>query len=156
MESVLKGKALSDNSRVKLLLKYSIAIIIKICLRTGKRAQADCGIGELLFYDCFNGAIVNAGAAVYAGISIDDISLVALRDCFNGAVISAAAALDASISNFVSHDLSSKYMFYNASPTGCTSILACILENAIPFFGTLYNFSLPREKFPAKEAAYAL
>ena len=68
-------------------------------------AQADCKIGESLFHDCFNGAIVNAGAAVYADIGIDDILAVALSDGLNGAVLNAGAAADACISNFVSHDL---------------------------------------------------
>ena len=73
----------------------------------GFRAQADSKIGESLFHDCFNGAVVNTGAAVNADISVDDVGLVALSDSFDGAVISAAAALDASIGNLVSHDFPS-------------------------------------------------
>ena len=73
------------------------------------RAQADSKIGESLFHDCFNGAVVNTGAAVNADISVDDIGLVALRNSLNRAVISAAAALDACISDLV-HDFPSKFV----------------------------------------------
>jgi hypothetical protein len=93
---------------VKPLCSCSIIPPKKICLRTVKpAAQADCGIGESLFYDRFNRAIVDAGAAIYADISIDDVLFVALGDCLNGALISASAALNTSISNLVSHDFSS-------------------------------------------------
>ena len=68
--------------------------------------QADCRIGESLFYDRFYGAIVNAGAAVYADISIDDVLLVALGDRLDRAVLSTAAALDTSVSN-LEHDFPS-------------------------------------------------
>jgi hypothetical protein len=83
----------------------------KICLRTGKpAAQADCRIGESLFYDRFDRAVVNTGAAVNADISVDDISLVALSNSLNRAVVSAATALDTSVSNFVCHDFPSRYV----------------------------------------------
>ena len=71
--------------------------------------QADCRIGESLFYDCFYGTVINAGAAANANISIDDVGLVALRDSLNGAVIGTAAALDTSVSN-LEHDFPSSYM----------------------------------------------
>ena len=70
-------------------------------------AQADCRIGESLFHDRFNRAVVNTGAAVDAGVGIDDVGLVALGNSLNGAVISAAAALDTSIGDFVCHDVPS-------------------------------------------------
>ena len=69
-------------------------------------AQADSKIGGLVFLDCFNRAVVNAGATVDTDVSVDDILLVALSDSFYGAVISAAAALNASVSNVVSHVIS--------------------------------------------------
>ncbi len=70
-------------------------------------AQADGVIGELLFYDCFGGAIVAAAAAVNANVSVDHVHLVALGDSLDGAVVSASAALDASVGNIVSHDFPS-------------------------------------------------
>ena len=70
-------------------------------------AQADDVIGELLFYDCLNGALISAAAAADADISVDDIGLVTLGDCLNGALVSTSATLDTSISNLESHDISS-------------------------------------------------
>ena len=77
------------------------------CVPGSPAAQADCKIGELLFHDCFNRAIVNAGAAVHANIGIDDVLAFALSDGLNGAVINAGAAADACVGNFVSHDIPS-------------------------------------------------
>ena len=68
-------------------------------------------IGELLFNDSFYGALIGTAAAVDADISVDDVHLVTLGDCLNGALVSASAALDTSISNLVSHDIPSIYVF---------------------------------------------
>jgi hypothetical protein len=62
---------------------------------------------ELVFLDSFNGALVGAGTAVDADFGIDDVSSLALRDSLNGALVGTGAALDASISNLVSHDITS-------------------------------------------------
>ena len=69
--------------------------------------QADSRIGESAFYDCFYGAVISAGTAINANISVDDVHLIALGDSFYGAVVCASAALDTSISDFVSHDFPS-------------------------------------------------
>ena len=62
---------------------------------------------ESLFLDSFDGAVVNAGAAVDTDISVDDKLLFALGNSLNGAILGAGATLDASIGDFVSHDVSS-------------------------------------------------
>jgi hypothetical protein len=72
-----------------------------------RSAQTDCGSEESAFLDCFDGAVVGAGAAADANISIDDVLVFTLGDCLNGAVVSASAALDASVGNIVSHDFPS-------------------------------------------------
>ena len=70
--------------------------------------SAGCSkVGESAFLDCFNGAVVNAGAAVNAQISVDDVLAVALCDSLNGAVVNTSAAANASVSNNVSHDFPS-------------------------------------------------
>ena len=89
--------------------------------------QADSKIGELTFDDCFDGAVVNTGAAVNADISVDDMDAVTLRDSLNGAVFSTGAAVNASVSDFVSHDVTSNKYFCFASAIQCIFILACIL-----------------------------
>ena len=81
-------------------------------------AQADSVIGESAFLDCFNRAVINAGSAVYADISVDDILLVAFSNSLNGAVICTATALNASISNNVSHDFPSNYVYSVAHSYG--------------------------------------
>ena len=81
-------------------------------------AQADSKIGGSVFLDCFNRAVVNAGATV-----------------------------NASVSDSVSHDIPSICMIARRGPRR-TYILACILENAIPFLKESYKFSGNREKFP--------
>jgi hypothetical protein len=70
-------------------------------------AQADCGFKESAFFNSLNRALIGAGTAADADIGINDELLIALRNCLNGALIGAGTALDASISNIVSHDLSS-------------------------------------------------
>jgi hypothetical protein len=72
-----------------------------------RKAQADCGFKESAFLDSLDGALIGAGAAADANISIDDELLVAFGDCLNGALVSAGTALDASIGDIISHDLSS-------------------------------------------------
>ena len=70
-------------------------------------AQADSRIGESAFLDCFGGAVVSAGAAIDTQISVDDIDAVAFGNSLNGAVVYTGAAANASVSNFVSHDVTS-------------------------------------------------
>ena len=77
------------------------------CATVFAGTQADCRIGESAFLDCFYGAVITTSAAAYAGISVDDELVLALRDSLNGAVVSAATALDTSISNSISHDFPS-------------------------------------------------
>ena len=89
---------------------------------------------RLLLHDSFNGAVVNAGAAANADVGVDDVLLVALGDSLNGAVVGAGAALDASVSDDESHVLTSMYIYSLTPHRRCNSILAWILENAIPFF----------------------
>ena len=73
-------------------------------LMNKKEDEAQCK--KVLWALAIIGAIA-AGAAADADISVDDVLLVALRDSFNRAVVGAGAALHASISNLVSHDISS-------------------------------------------------
>ena len=82
-------------------------------------ARPDAGLRRLTadseesaFLDSFSGAVVGTGAAADTNISIDDVLVFALGNSLNGAVVSASAALDASISDIVSHDFPSKYMFF--------------------------------------------
>jgi hypothetical protein len=109
IESVLRGKAPGAISKVYPLKRVSIRTSKeKISLCRGKTEhRLTVIIGELLFYDCLNGALVSARTAVNADISVDDVHLVALGDCLNGALISASATLDTSVSNLESHDFSS-------------------------------------------------
>ena len=65
---------------------------------------------ELLFNDCFNGAVLGAGAAVDTQISVDDVLAVTLGDSLNGAVVNTGAAADASIGNSISHDFPSNFL----------------------------------------------
>jgi hypothetical protein len=63
------------------------------------------------FLDGLDGAVVGAGAAADANIGIDDKSVFTLGDSLDRAVVSAGTALDTSISNLVSHDIPSIYVF---------------------------------------------
>ena len=63
---------------------------------------------ELLFNDCFNGAVLGAGAAVDTQISVDDVLAVTLGDSLDGALIGTGAASDTSVSNSVSHGVTSQ------------------------------------------------
>ena len=110
MESVLRGKAPWEISRVKPQLRCSIRSS-KIKNQPVQSDSSECTgrlrIPELLFHDCLSGAVISAGAAADADIGVDDVLLVALRDSLDGAVVGTLAALNASISNLVSHDSSS-------------------------------------------------
>jgi hypothetical protein len=66
---------------------------------------------ESAFLDCFDGAVVGAGTAADADIGIDDVLVLAFGDGLDGAVVGAGAALDASVSDIVSHDFPSMYVF---------------------------------------------
>ena len=74
-------------------------------------AQAIVILCESAFLDSFGGALIGAGAAGNADISVDDVLVFALGDSLNGAVVSAGAALDTSISDIVSHDFPSIMCF---------------------------------------------
>ena len=72
---------------------------------------------ELLFYDCFNRAVLSAGAAVDTDISVDYVLVVALSDSLNGAVVNTGAAVDTSVGNSESHGFpSSVYMMVHQKP----------------------------------------
>ena len=64
---------------------------------------------ELAFLDSFNGALISASTAGNADVSVDDVLVCTLGNSLNGALVCTSAALDASISNFVSHDITSMY-----------------------------------------------
>jgi hypothetical protein len=101
---------------------------------------------ELAFLDSFSGAVVSASTAADTNISIDNVLVFALGDRFDGAVVSASAALDASISDIVSHDFPSIYMFSRTANKLCISILAWISEKAIPFLASPVYFFQPLVK----------
>ena len=60
---------------------------------------------ESAFLDSFGGALIGAGAAGNADISVDDVLAVALRDSLNGALVSAGTASDTSVSDGISHSI---------------------------------------------------
>ena len=72
--------------------------------------RPNSGCKKLAFLDSFDGALVSASAAGNADVSVDDVLLVALGDSLDGALVSAGTALDTSISDIVSHDISSIYI----------------------------------------------
>ena len=63
---------------------------------------------RLAFLDGLSGALIGAGAAGNADVSVDDVLAVTLGDSLDGALIGAGAASDTSVSNLVSHDFSSQ------------------------------------------------
>ena len=63
---------------------------------------------ELAFLDSFGGALIGAGTAGNADISVDDVLAVTLRDSFDGALIGTGAAGDTSVSDIVSHGIPPK------------------------------------------------
>jgi hypothetical protein len=81
---------------------------LRTCVRRPKR---DCQKG-LLLDDSFNGALISASTAGNADIGVDLVGSVTLRDSLNGALIGAGAALDTSVSNLVSHDITSMFDVY--------------------------------------------
>jgi hypothetical protein len=62
---------------------------------------------ELAFLDSLNGALVSTSAAGDTDVSVDDVLVSAFGNSLNGALVSTSAALDASISDNVSHDITS-------------------------------------------------
>ena len=60
---------------------------------------------ELAFLDSFGGALIGAGTAGNADVSVDDVLAVALRDSLNGALVSAGTASDTSVSDGISHSI---------------------------------------------------
>ena len=70
--------------------------------------RGELHLSELLLNGSTNGANAVAGAALDASFSVDLVLAVALSDSGNGALISTSAAGDTSISNNVSHGITSK------------------------------------------------
>ena len=70
-------------------------------------AQANHGLlkNELAFLYSFGGALISAGAAGNADVSVDDVLAVALGNSLNGALICAGATGDTSVSDDVCHDI---------------------------------------------------
>ena len=68
-------------------------------------AQAIAIQKESAFLDSFGGALIGAGAAGNADISVDDVLALALRDSLNGALVSAGTASDTSVSDGISHSI---------------------------------------------------
>ena len=66
---------------------------------------------ELAFLDSLNGAVVGTSTAADTDIGIDDVLVFALGNSLNGAVVCTSTALDASVSDIVSHDFTSIYVF---------------------------------------------
>lgn len=58
----------------------------------------------LLSDNGLGGAVGSAGAAVHAGIGVDDVLRLALGNGLHGAVLRAAAAADAGIGDLMSHE----------------------------------------------------
>ena len=72
---------------------------------------------RLAFLDSFGGALIGAGAAGNADISVDDVLVFALGNSLDRALIGTSAALDTSVSDIVSHDITSICMLYNSTLT---------------------------------------
>ena len=100
--------------------------------RDNQPAQTDCGSEELAFLDSLSGAVVGTGTAADTNIGIDDVLVFALGNSLNGAVVSTSATLDASVSDIVSHDITS-IMFCCRLTGRRISILTRSTENAILF-----------------------
>ena len=62
---------------------------------------------KLLLNDSFSGALIGAGTAGNADISVDDVLAFTLRDSLNGALVSTSAASDTSVSNLECHVITS-------------------------------------------------
>ena len=60
---------------------------------------------KLLFLDSFGGALISAGAAGNADISVDNVLAFAFGNSLNGALIGAGAASNTSVSNNECHDI---------------------------------------------------
>ena len=60
---------------------------------------------KLAFLNSFGGALISAGAAGNADISVDNVLAVALGNSLNGALIGAGAASNTSVSNNECHDI---------------------------------------------------
>ena len=115
----------------------------KISLRGQGLRRLTADVEESAFLDGLDGAVVGAGAAADTNIGIDDESVFTLRDSLDGAVVSAGTALDTSISNLVSHDIPSIYVFEHSVPQApCITILTPFPEKAIFFLRPVYFFRL--------------
>jgi hypothetical protein len=67
---------------------------------------------KLAFLDGLSGALIGAGAAGNADVSVDDVLAVALGDSLNGALLSTGTARNTSVSNDVSHDVTSNFLVF--------------------------------------------
>ena len=74
---------------------------------------------KLAFLDSLDGALISAGAAGNADISVDNVLAFALGNSLNGALIGAGAAGDTSVSDNVCHD------FYLHNNLVCVSRYIC-------------------------------
>ncbi len=75
----------------------------------------------LCLYGCLYRASASASSAIDAGICVDNIDSVSLRDSLYRALSSTSSACDASISNLISHFISS-YIHIRY-------LTACIISN---------------------------
>jgi len=73
-----------------------------------RSAQADFGCEKLAFFDGADGALISTGAAGNADVGVDLVLAVAFSNSADGALVGAGAAGHASISNNVSHGITSK------------------------------------------------
>ena len=74
---------------------------------------------KLAFLDSLDGALVSAGTAGNADISVDNVLAFTLGNSLNGALIGAGAAGDTSVSDNVCHDF---YLHKNS----CLCFTLCI------------------------------
>ena len=70
-------------------------------------AQASYGLikKKLAFLDSLSGALIGAGTAGNADISVDNVLAFALGNSLNGALVGAGAASNTSVSDNVCHDI---------------------------------------------------
>ena len=102
------------NTLILTLIAVTLGVLLGTLVAMAKMSrfwplQANCLWDEkkLLLHDGLGGALISAGTAVDADISVDLELAVALSDSLDGALIGTSAAGDASIGNSVSHDISS-------------------------------------------------
>ena len=75
------------------------------CARAQANLRAYEENGRLAFLDSLGGALISAGAAGNADISVDNVLAFALGNSLNGALVGAGAAGNTSVSDNVCHDI---------------------------------------------------